>query len=304
MDGASVRKETSISTREHTSAVVAICCDRTHSSLHAGKTAGVVEGTRGFRSNRTGSTAFRLYFLTAVVIAALFGIGATAAAQNFSIGFPITGQNPYTAPIITVLDHSTDYFYNPYHHSVVAYTGEIGKDRCSPSGKLNGTPPCGYYNGAYSSSNPVQFLANGNYVGTSADSPYAQNVLNYRGHPGYDYAFGQGTIVVAAADGDLYVPAFDTVNNPSGNDPYCYFHTFYIRHGNGWTTWYLHTAQIMVGSFSSSPHAQCADGLKSSTYPTSDTFVAHVSKGEPIATVGNFADGYAGGVGYSLWYMG
>ena len=236
-------------------------------------------------------------------LAVLFGFCGTGTAQNFTTGFPIAGQNPYTAPIITVLDHSADYFYNPYHHSVVAYTGEMGKDKCSPSGVLNGTPPCGYYNGAYSSTNPVQFIANGSYVGTSADSHYALNVLNYRGHSGYDYAYGQGTVVVAAADGDLYVPASDPVNNPAGAyDPYCDYHTFYIYHGNGWTTWYLHTFKITVGSFSSSPHGKCPGLEPAGTYGTSDTFVAHVYKGEAVATVGDWADGYAGGVGYHLHF--
>lgn len=231
-------------------------------------------------------------------LAGLVGFCAPGAAQNFTIGFPIAGQNPYTAPIITVLDHSADYFYNPIHHSVVGYTGEMGKDKCGPSGQ-----PCGYYNGAYSTTNPVQFSANGNYVGYSGDNSLARNVLNYRGHSGYDYNYVQGTVVVSAADGDLYVPASDPVNNPAGTyDPYCDYHTFYIYHGSGWATWYLHTAIITVGSFSSSQHGQCNGLEPAGTYGASDTFVAHVYKGQAVATVGNWADGYAGGVGYHLHF--
>ena len=247
--------------------------------------------------------AFRQLCLICAVVAAWCGVCTTATAQNFAIGFPVAGQNPYAAPIFTVLDHSADAFYDSNWKSVLAYTGELGRDRCGADKQI-----CGYYNAAYSTVNPVQFIANGNYVTDGVDGV---SVLNYRGHSGYDYAYGIGTVVVAAADGDLYVPASDSVNNPAGTaDPYCDFHTFYIRHRSGWTTWYLHTAAITVGTFSSSPHAQqCSDIytapsklVSAGIYGTSDTFVAHITKGEAIATVGNWAYGYFGGVGYHLHF--
>src|SRR5207302_10372108 len=121
-----------------------------------------------------------------------------------------------------------------------------------------------------------------------------------RGHSGYDYAYGQGTNIIAAADGALYVPAVDVVNDPGGNDPWCSFHTFYINHGSGWTTWYLHSAQLSVGSFGSTEHAQCQNGVHSNI--TADQFVAQVHKGDVLATVGNFAYGKVGGVGYHLHF--
>jgi hypothetical protein len=249
-------------------------------------------------------------FLAGTVITALLGLCAATTAQNFTIGFPIAGQNPYTAPIITVLDHSADYFYDKNWKSVLAYTGEMGISDpapygCSPSGELNSTPPCGYYNYAYPS-NPVTFLANGNYTGcpgANCDDGVATNVLNYRGHSGYDYGYPKGTTVVAAADGDLYVPAYDPVNTSTKDDPYCDLHTFYIRNGaNGWTTWYLHTSQITVGTFGSTPHAQCVGEQPAGAFATADTFVGHVTKGEAIAIVGDWADGHAGGVGPHLHF--
>lgn len=221
-------------------------------------------------------------------------------AQVPQLGFPVAGDNPYTVQIITVLDHSTDYFYDSNHHEVLAYTGEKGqaelwlpKGGCGPSGD-----PCGYYNPQYSSSNPVQFVANGNYVGAPLDSPVQLNILNYRGHSGYDYKYGPNTAIVAAQDGILYVPATDVINNPQGSyDPWCDFHTFYIDHGNGWTTWYLHADHLTVGS---PPHA-CPNGYKT-RYINQDEYIAYVHKGQPVAMVGNFAYGHAGGVGYHLHF--
>ena len=122
--------------------------------------------------------------LTVALLAA--GPVAIVSAQSFSIGFPVQGQNPYTAPIITVLDHSAPYFYDKNWTQVVAYTGEMGKDRCGPSDQ-----PCGYYNPNFLAQDPsstLAFIANGSYVGTSADAPDQLKVLNYRGHSGYDYA--------------------------------------------------------------------------------------------------------------------
>ena len=57
----------------------------------------------------------RLCFFS-VVVAVLRGVCMTATAQTFTIGFPIKiagqVQNPYTAPIVTVLDHSAIHFNN------------------------------------------------------------------------------------------------------------------------------------------------------------------------------------------------
>lgn len=240
-------------------------------------------------------------------------IGVYAQSQPFTIGFPILGGNPYTAPIITVLDHSAPYFYDANHKSVQAYTGEMGQGGCSPSGLKDPSSPCGYYNTNFTpndSSDTRQFIVNGNYVGTNADcaasnetSPCLEEVkvLNYRGHSGYDYAYPEGTAIIAAADGDLYVPARDWINNPQGtNDPWCDFHTFYIDHGNGWTTWYLHADHIVFnGQPVDAPHG--CNGLVSTGSPE-DIFIGHVKKGDEVGVVGDFAYGKNGGVGYHLHF--
>jgi len=244
---------------------------------------------------------------TILTLMMILGSVRVAHGQSFTLGFPIAGQNPYTAPIITVLDHSADYFYDQKWTQVVAYTGEMGEavpslpnGGCSPSGKSGGTPPCGFYNPNFSSGNPVQFIVNGSYVGNpgpppNGDSPYQLNVLNYRGHSGFDYGYPQNTTIIAAQGGMLYVPAQDPVNNWGGSDPWCTLHSFYIDHGNGWTTWYLHADHLTVGT----PHA-CPSGVNSNI--ASDQPIAQVQKGQPVAVVGTFASGVVGGVGPHLHF--
>src|SRR5579871_4278419 len=163
-----------------------------------------------FETMRTNTDVVTLFLLIS------WAAGAVVHAESFVVGFPVADQNlksynPYTAPIITVLDHSADYFYDKQWTQVVAYTGEMGKDQCGPSGQ-----PCGYYNPNFSSGSPLQFIGNGSYVGTSADSPYQLRVLNYRGHSGFDYDYAQNTTIVAAQSGMLYIPASDPVNNAAG----------------------------------------------------------------------------------------
>src|SRR5579872_7280672 len=87
---------------------------------------------------------------TAVMI--LFAAGA--AAQPL-LGFPIKGQNPYTAPITTVLDHSGTDFYVPTHTGVLAYTGELAL------GRPGGNPPYGYFSLASNPARSIPFVVNG-----------------------------------------------------------------------------------------------------------------------------------------------
>lgn len=237
----------------------------------------------------------------AVACLFLVGIPWAIEAQSFVIGFPIANANPYTAPVITVLDHSSPYFYDKQHQEVQAYTGEMGEVACGPSRQ-----PCGYYNPNFTPDDPgdtSQFIVNGNYVGTNADcAPAGETppcleqvkVLNYRGHSGYDFAYASGTAVVAPADGDLYVPALDPINSPS-SDPWCTFHTIFIDHGHGWTTWYLHTDRLAAGA----AHP-CTNGT--GTTISADEFIGHVIKGQAIAYVGGFANGSATGISPHLHF--
>jgi hypothetical protein len=254
--------------------------------------------------------------IISVIILSLlsYAIGSfDAFAQPPALGFPaadpatLTPFNPYTAPIITVLDHSATTFYDKNHTWVEAYTGELANGQPGPSCKNPLTDPCGYYNPNFvpnDDTNTLQFIANGTYSGYSGDCPNPQvdclekyKVLNYRGHSGYDYGYTPETaVIVAPADGTLYVPASDPINgHPGGSDPWCAWHTFYIDHGNGWTTWYLHADHLTVnGRY----NPNCA----SDPAISSDVKIGQVHRGDQVAVVGNFADGYPGGVGYHLHF--
>jgi len=222
----------------------------------------------------------KLTALVAAILASGLRVGA-ACAQSIVLGFPAadlttkTPFNPYTAPVVSVLDHQAAggfYIQNSNTSLVEAYTGETGQrsyNGCGPSGE-----PCGYYNQAL-----APFHVNGNYTGTSADGGDAKKVLNYRGHSGYDYGYNSSTAVtVAAADGTLYIPARDPVNDSGGSDPWCAWHTFYIDHGNGWSTWYLHSDHLLIGSQRSCP----GPGI------SADELMGPVTRGQPVGVIGNF----------------
>lgn len=224
-----------------------------------------------------------------VLALVLFVATADASAATALLGFPVAGENPYTAPIISVLDHSARTFYDSSHTQVEGYTGELGSGGCGPSGE-----PCGHYNDAGS-----PFRINGHYTGNNGptgDGGDATKVLNYRGHSGYDFGYGPGTPIVAAADGILRVPATDMINDPRGSDPWCTYHTFYIDHGNGITTWYLHADHLTGGT----PHS-CPSGT-GSNIPADETIDTVVHKGDQVAVVGDFANGEPGDVGYHLHF--
>ncbi len=205
------------------------------------------------------------------------GLCPAAMAQPLqSLSFPVDGDTAYTAPITSVLDHEGTEFYSSGDLAVRAYSGELGKAfagfTCGPSGQ-----PCGFYNPSFE-----DFQVNGNYLGYSGDGSDAKKVLTYRGHPGYDYPYSGGTAVLAPANGYLYIPATDTINSVS-TDPWCKFHTAYINHGGGLTTWYLHLQAITLAG-SPLPHS-CPGSL------TSDEPMGLVQRGSEFATVGDFCSG-------------
>jgi Peptidase family M23 len=208
-----------------------------------------------------------------------------AQSSPFHLGFPIHhasgGEvNPYSAPIITVVDHYANGFYatdkNPL--TIQAYTGEQGswlttsQPQCGPSGS-----PCGQYNfnflPPHNGESSLRFYVNGFYTGTTLDAPYSTEVLNYRGHPGTDFAYSLGTTVYAAHDGYLFVPKNDPINGPPTN-----FNTFYILDASGWSTWYLHTIPGSITATFPCPTKLLPDG---------DTCVGGVQRGDPVATVGH-----------------
>lgn len=221
-----------------------------------------------------------------------------ALGGDITLSFPLEGGNPYTARIITVVDHSAATFYDKSATTVQAYTGEVGRDRCGPSGQ-----PCGFYNLVFTARNDADsrtFVVNGSYdgitagyVGTSADctalgfSPSClerKKILNYRGHPGHDYAGTAGiTRIVAARSGKVFLPRKDDrVNgNNKKNSPWCGWHAFYIDHGGGWTTWYLHN-QALIHRLANRIPANYCDST-----PTGDIPLGDVGDQEVIGWVGD-----------------
>jgi murein DD-endopeptidase MepM/ murein hydrolase activator NlpD len=215
-----------------------------------------------------------------------FGYAIHAQTQAFSLGFPIhdglgNEVNPYSAPIISVVDHYADPFgagdQNPL--TVQAYTGEQGTGKCGSS------PPCGRYNPNFLSplngQSMLHFFVNGNYTGTGADGGDSTKVLNYRGHSGIDFGYAEATQLYAPHEGDLFIPKHDPILDCSSCDPAILpatFNTFYIRDASGWSTWYLHTEIGSLTTMLSNCNVRPPNG---------DTCVRHVKRGDPIAKVGH-----------------
>lgn len=181
------------------------------------------------------TTSFIIACIQSVVLAML---AVSAEAGQISLYFPLA-SSPYTSDITSVVDHSGQAFglasagssTKPPDIHVRAYTGEMGRDVCGPSGE-----PCGYKNPSNNA-----FIVNGNYVGTSADGSDRTKVLNYRGHAGYDYPCSSGEPVYASAPGQIKYVNYDPViygNTAGGNA------AFKIVHPNGYETWYLHTDPV------------------------------------------------------------
>ena len=109
--------------------------------------------------------------------------------------------------------------------------------------------------------------------------------LYYDGHAGYDYDFAAGTSIVAAAAGSLCKASVDFVNGSLGM-PTAWdgFHTFYIDHGvragQGWSTWYLHAADLQGSGSGGEPLADLEPGQ-----------CAPVVEGQVVAPVGSFGTG-------------
>jgi murein DD-endopeptidase MepM/ murein hydrolase activator NlpD len=145
---------------------------------------------------------------------------------------------PYSVAIITVFDHSMastahkNVFW-PYgcNHDVVAFTGEEGNKKPSPSGSACGNHP------GYSQSDGQAFNITGHYTGDHADGP---TYLNYDGHPGFDYGAVLNTQVFAAVSGTVFYP--DTGNALGLSDPFNTFHVLGIIPDDdpSYRVYYLH----------------------------------------------------------------
>ena len=149
---------------------------------------------------------------------------------NFYFSFPLqlNGWTAYTAPIVSVFDHSMTTRYTA-DGVVKPFTGENANIV-----DLNEPPVGSLY--SYKKTGGGAFLVGrANYVGTVGTGA---TTLNYDGHAGIDYRVVSGTDVFAAADGEV------VVTDPNTTDAGNYVR---LQHGNsGYQSQYLHLSQILV----------------------------------------------------------
>lgn len=168
------------------------------------------------------------------VLALLIPAPLWCGSPGLVLSFPLAGEDPYTAVIHTVFDHSMNPAL-PYASDgvVVAYTGELGQ---LTNGVNSGI--------CYQNSNHLPFVVNGHYTGACGGPTY----LSYEGHPGYDFA-ASSSVVLAAADG-IVIQAVTSFQDNTGQTCKCLGNSITISHGNGsYQTIYGH---LKYGSFSSS----------------------------------------------------
>ncbi len=136
------------------------------------------------------------------------------------LSFPLAGQDSSTATINSIFDHSSTTAYND-DNVTVAYTGERGESR-------HGSRHVWGSHYGFKNASGTDFVVNGHYAGGGDAGSGDFKYLYYDGHPGFDYRAGAGTQLYASADGVI----FDVQDSTN---------TFYIDHGNGYRSYYLHT---------------------------------------------------------------
>lgn len=189
-----------------------------------------------------------------------------------------------TAKISAILDHSGTaidpqsnkrWGKSAKDQKVRAFNGEVGQGPQCPQ------EPCGYSNTL-----STEFFSKKeiNYVGVLNDG--GKKVLQYDGHAGYDFSYGLNTQLVAPADGKLCKAKSgdDLIYNASWDKD----HSFYIRHDNGFVTWFRHCSTL-------------EDTIEQKIAASIDK-TAQVSRGEEIARLGNFEMGKVGGTAVHLHF--
>ena len=164
----------------------------------------------------------------------------------------------HTAKITAVIDHSgtaidpnstNPWGINAKDQKVKAFNGEIG------DGESSAEKPYGYAKQA-----PAAFfvLKEINYVGAAGtgDKYGPTFYLNYDGHAGYDFKCAEGTGILAPPHGDLYKAQTDPIDgvnkgwylkNFGKDNPTAWegWHTFYIKHANSYSMWFLHCTKLI-----------------------------------------------------------
>ncbi|RJO61206.1 M23 family metallopeptidase [candidate division WS5 bacterium] len=193
---------------------------------------------------------------------------------NDATGNPLTSK---TVKISAIIDHSgtaidpssTNHWgIHAKDQKVKAFNGEIGEGNQCPQ------EPCGYQKNDSSEFFKDKEI---NYVGVSSDG--GKYTLQYDGHAGYDFPYPVLTPVIAPAAGELYkaTPGTDLIYNGHwGKD-----HSFYIKHENGFVTWFRHCKKL-----ADNIEAVIGDDLNKN---------CRVKSGDPVAFSGDFESSEPGG---------
>lgn len=175
--------------------------------------------------------------------------------RNDAKGNPLTSK---TVEIISVIDHSgtkidpsssNTWGITAKDKKVMAFNGELGDGESTlgaPYGYLK-TPP-----GPFFLKREINYVGSGSGLSGYPDNYY----LNYDGHAGYDFRCKLMTEIQAPADGDLYKAQTDPIDgvnktwatkNLGKSDPTAWdgWHTFFIKHSNGYSTWFLHCIKLV-----------------------------------------------------------
>jgi 6-phosphogluconolactonase (cycloisomerase 2 family)/murein DD-endopeptidase MepM/ murein hydrolase activator NlpD len=260
----------------------------------------------------------------------------TASPQ--ALNFPIKSDKthckggkctPMTVNISAVFDHRQTAPYGK-DQTVEDYRGELGQcDLSNPNQQLRSPVQS---SAGYAQSSRAHFTVNGNYTGggspsktlicgssTAGPSTASDLFLFYDGHPGYDYPFNFHTAVYPALSGcvSYQIAAAGGVNQtnyhvlaivPSSTPPPggCQG----VTSETGYVVFYLHLASyvgsdgktlMVCPSPPKSGSVACPNAIVCKTCPPEGTWVG-VSAPQPIAYVGNFANGKWGAVGPHLHF--
>lgn len=156
-----------------------------------------------------------------LAVSMFFGVTAGVSAQEVPVPFlspPLKDQTPYTMQINAVADHSYDPLKNLGYcsdGSVVTFTGEKGSREfgvstsaipmtCRIDGKRNDLY-------GFAKANKKKFLVNGNYTKAW------ESILEYDGHPGYDYK-AKFEDVFSAANGRVVCVSLRVVDGANGDN--------------------------------------------------------------------------------------
>ena len=175
-------------------------------------------------------------------------------SERFILHFPLKEQDPFSAKITSIFDHSFPENKNFYtdNGETRAYTGELGSRDFDESPVILGSK---ILYGFAQNDALSEFFVNGMYTG-GGDARY----LFYDGHPGFDYSARSTEIIIyAPADGEVFVP---TAGGDPVNGSPATFNSIAIQHDETYSTWYLHSSQ----------HLQTSGPIKT---------------GEPLAHVGS-----------------